>query len=671
LLVVLANPADAQPSVAVDLAGDPLAPGAVARIGTTRYRLRGWHQQAFLSPDGKTVLAKGEQGVLNLLEADTGKLVAEIKDPDLTNWNADQSRDGKFLAVVGPTRFDKPPSRLAVRLYDLSTRRAVWTSYPADVERADITRVRFTPDGKRLVTAGPDVRVWDAKSGEELLRQKLPVGYGSLDVSPDGKTIAVAYYEVHVWDWESGTEPRKLDAGLRAHAEGVRFSPDGKTLYVTGVGSITKGIDLATGKVASRLVAGLYGRQVAFSPDGTRYAVENFSTQDENEGYVSIRDTATGTEVARLASGPDPAGGGSWSRDGTQFAAVSDNRVWVWDVKSGKALGPAVPGHGANITELAFCSDGRLFTASDDHTVRAWDPATGKELMNLAMTGWVRGMAVSPDGSLVAGNGLRDDFRIWDAKTGKQVFKLHGHGQMGGLRRVRFTADDQRMVSYGDDFYLRVWDTLTGKLKAEYRFKPDNPFGRLVDEDEDERTGMMLGWREVDLTADGRTLVLGSGKDVQVIDTETGKDRFKLEVDPSGVQRLSLSADGKRLVTAGPGVAPTPPKVGQMPERPKDFQIAIWDMTEAKPVIKFRVPGSYVGVVAFTPDGKRVISAAYDQNTLSLWDATTGKAAGTIELPGRPGHVAFDGAGKRIAVAFWDSTALVYDLAAVLKPAKE
>ena len=41
---------------------------------------------------------------------------------------------------------------------------------------------------------------------------------------------------------------------------------------------------------------------------------------------------------------------------------------------------------------------------------------------------------------------------------------------------------------------------------------------------------------------------------------------------------------------------------------------------------------------------------------------------GTIELPARPSKVAFDGNDKRVAVAFWDSTALVYDLAVCTEP---
>src|SRR5262249_48211744 len=513
LITFAAADPPAAPTPTVDLAGDPLPAGAVARIGTTRYRVRGWHQQVFFSPDGKTVVAKGEQHALKFMDAETGKELGELKESELVNWTADQSPDGKFVAVIGHTPYDKPPSKLALRLYDVGTPKAILTSYPAGVQQhGEVRQIRFTPDGKRIVTGGADVRVWDAKTGDELLRQKLQVEYGSLDISRDGKLIAVGFNQVHVWDWEAGTEPRKLEAGLRAYAECVRFSPDGKLLYVTGAVNTTRAIDLTTGKFVGRLPTDPSARRVTFSPDGTRYAVEYHSTTDANEGRVTVHDASTGAEVARLSSRPDAAGGGAWSRDGTRYAAVNSYRVWVWDVKTGKAFGPDVPGHGASITELVFCSDGRLFTASDDHTVRDWDPATGKELMNLPMNGWVRGMAVSRDGSLVAGNALRDDFRVWDAKTSKQIFKLHGHGQMGGTRKVRFSADDQRMVSFGDDSYLRVWDTLTGKLKAEHRFRPDNPYGRkLADEDEDDARMLqmeLLALRQVDLGPDGRTMVI-------------------------------------------------------------------------------------------------------------------------------------------------------------------
>src|SRR5207249_686574 len=130
-----------------------------------------------------------------------------------------------------------------------------------------------------------------------------------------------------------------------------------------------------------------------------------------------LREADTGREVMRLPCGTDNAGGGAWSRDGSRFAAVTSYRLWVWDTKTRKLFGPEAAGNDGTVAALAFAPDGRLFTGGDDHTVREWDPTSGKELVKLQMIGWARGLALSPDGSLLAGSGLRNDLRVWDAKT--------------------------------------------------------------------------------------------------------------------------------------------------------------------------------------------------------------------------------------------------------------
>src|SRR5262249_18790025 len=150
-----------------------------------------------------------------------------------------------------------------------------------------------------------------------------------------------------------------------------------------------------------------------------------------------------GKELARLPVGRATATNPSWSSDGTRLVASTDSRFWVWDVKTRKPFGSSAPGHEDFVRMVAFGPDGRVFTASDDHTIRSWDPATGKPGQELVHDGSVYAMAVSPDGSLVAGASSRNDLRVWDAKTGMERFRLLNNGS----KKLRFTPDGRRLVA--------------------------------------------------------------------------------------------------------------------------------------------------------------------------------------------------------------------------------
>src|SRR5262249_46289326 len=126
-----------------------------------------------------------------------------------------------------------------------------------------IRNVIASPDGKYVASVADDMvcRVWEASSGKsahELRghKERTPNHFPSMlfncAFTPDGKYLATADKVGHivVWDMATGKESKTLEAPgfytwdgrQRIHSiggpRGLAFSPDGKTLAVSGIGLI-------------------------------------------------------------------------------------------------------------------------------------------------------------------------------------------------------------------------------------------------------------------------------------------------------------------------------------------------------------------------------------------------------------------------------------------------
>ena len=67
---------------------------------------------------------------------------------------------------------------------------------------------------------------------------------------------------------------------------------------------------------------------------------------------------------------------------------------------------------------------------------------------------------------------MDDTLRVLDSRAGREIYHLPGHGEFGIRRLLGFSSDSRSLVSWGDDYYLRVWDMKTGKARLEHPIRP-------------------------------------------------------------------------------------------------------------------------------------------------------------------------------------------------------
>src|SRR5215469_1399520 len=117
-----------------DAHGDPLPAGALARLGTVRFRTGGRILSAAYSPNGRILAAGCGDDHVHLWDTETGKEILQIKDPWV--YALAFSPDGALLATGG--------SWQAVRLWKTSTGQPF--GMPLKGHQAPIKALAFSPD---------------------------------------------------------------------------------------------------------------------------------------------------------------------------------------------------------------------------------------------------------------------------------------------------------------------------------------------------------------------------------------------------------------------------------------------------------------------------------------------------------------------------------------------
>lgn len=573
------------------------------------------------SRDGRLVAVATHERLLRVYDLVDGRLIAGPHRLDgfaeQLQLNADAT-----LAVVVTSRDDSLSS---------------WRSHQGVVIRlADGVRlhenVRFhyatlSPDGRKIVTLnGHIAQVRDAST---WLSAGQPLVAGSwinaAEWSPDSTQIvtAGADFNATIWNAETGESVIRLPHAV--NAQSAFFDPCGKRLLTRDVANHGRIWEAATGKLLGGPFPQEKGSgQTSFSADGRLFLSYSRSA-------IVVRNSETGLPVTELLPAGDVPTRARFLPDGRRLVVTTmsgDTRLWD---AAPSQLSPRVFEERIELSDGKLSPDGTLVALSvKANSFRILSVTSREPVVPELLHGYqeIRQVRWSPDSKRVISASINQTAQIWEARSGQPAGEPLRHA--GPLTYAEFSLDGKWVVTACEDGTARIWNVTNCQAMSpplrhdrEVRRARFSPEGRLLATASLDRTvkfwsvpeGRQIGWgltNESDLhdavfSPDGRRVgTVGAASYAQSWDVQSRRSLTPPLRHAGYVSSIRFSQDGRRVVTAS-----------------SDGTARVWDALTGQPVSRPLRHREEVTVAEFSPDGRIVLTASVD-STARLWDAATG-----------------------------------------------
>ncbi|MFH2046522.1 MAG: caspase family protein [Pseudomonadota bacterium] len=568
-----------------------------------------------LSADGNQVLTGSSEGQIGLWNLTSGKLLKTISAHHEAVSAINFTPDGKYALSAS---YDK-----TLKLWDLNDGKLqkTFSGHPGQVYKAVISA-----DGLHALSSAQDgdMRLWDMKSGIEIKAFKFPGSIQSIGFTPDSRHFIIAHYCKNSGD---AVKVMALDGNEIKNYEDVylsRYTNDGRYFLATRYKEPTDKeqklfdpetkqkttnsrmdrfniktlVDISDGKIL-----GHFGQSGAFVYVSTSSRNELILTKNYYDKDICLWDVRTGKEIHRF-----PVKFGLLSHDGNKVISPVGNTLKSFDTITGRILPPFTGSAATDICSLALSAKGGYaITGDTSGAIQFWDVAAGKLIKTIFETptkdifydkSAISAVTFSPDNKYAASASIFGTVKIWDLSEGNKIseFKMdpvsvhYDDFQSGNYidygNGILAFSPDSRYIASGS----KLWEVTSGKKRLDFQ----TPFGPGP-------------W--VAFTQDGNYLLSRN----MIWDVYSGR-RIKTLESLNGTRSV-YSSDGKAIyATDSEGsLYVVDPDTGKLVRRFANF------ISTARP---FEV----------SPDKKMLIATENDNETLDIWDLTSGKKNAAIEI---------------------------------------
>ena len=332
----------------------------------------------------------------------------------------------------------------------------------------------------------------------------------------------------------------------------------------------------------------------------------------------------------------------AFSPDGRYVVSIDNDGVLkLWDVSSEREIRTFNVPSGSiyDMYSVAYSPDGKHIVSSatltTSYAVILWDVSSGRKVRTFqGHDRKVNVVAFSSDGKYVVSGDHGGTIKLWDVSSGREVQTFIGHG--GYVESVNLSSNDKYVVAAGEHDIINLWEVSSGNVIKTFK-------------------GHSGRFRSVAFSPDGKYVVSLSESAIFIWDISTGVKVRTIEDDY--ISSFAISPDGKYVISGGGNY---------------DRTLKLWDILSGKVINTFRGHANGIGCVAYSHDGKYVVSGDHG-GTIKLWDISVGSDIKTFKThSGRIRSVAFSPDGKYVATGTGDKTIKLWEVSTkkVLKTLK-